>query len=239
MQTIARFRGEYKFLSNFAPSPFKMGDYIYPTVEHAYQEAKTDDPERKKLIREALTPGEAARLGRAPETVVRPDWNSVKVDVMRKLVGLKFDSNPDLAKKLVDTYPDLLIEGNNWHDNFFGVCTCPRCHNSDVQPQNWLGEMLMEIRRRYMDCQVASTDLLDLEDSILPYPDEEPNCNRFMSVRGNPAFNVCREHAPWSCHRTKKEGQCPVEQAKKEVEKVKPIPPLEQVIDELAKKEPM
>jgi len=233
VQTIARFRGEYKFLSNFAPSPFKMGDYIYPTVEHAYQEAKTDDPERKKLIREALTPGEAARLGRALETVVRPDWNSVKVDVMRKLVGLKFDSNPDLAKKLVDTYPYTLIEGNNWHDNFFGICTCPKCHNSDVQPQNWLGEILTMIRARYMDCQIATTDILDLEDSIQLYPDEEPNCEHFTSS-GNPAFNVCREHAPWSCHRTKKECQCSI---KKDGATVKPLSYPKAVIDLLTTKE--
>lgn len=37
-----------------------------------------------------------------------------------------------------------LEEGNHWHDNRWGRCSCERC-SSKIAP-NWLGKILMEIR---------------------------------------------------------------------------------------------
>lgn len=39
---IREFQGEYRWLSNFAPVLIKL-DGIYPSVEHAYMSAKSDD----------------------------------------------------------------------------------------------------------------------------------------------------------------------------------------------------
>ena len=36
-----------------------------------------------------------------------------------------------------------LIEGNNWHDVFWGKCSCPRCNGGG---QNHLGKILMKVR---------------------------------------------------------------------------------------------
>ena len=61
---IERFKGDYNFLSNFYDSIIVIDGLEYRTVEHAFQAAKTDDPEWKENIRNARTPGESKRLGR-------------------------------------------------------------------------------------------------------------------------------------------------------------------------------
>ena len=38
---IGEFDGKFRFLSNFYPSPIFYDGILYPTVEHAFQAAKT------------------------------------------------------------------------------------------------------------------------------------------------------------------------------------------------------
>ena len=38
----------------------------------------------------------------------------------------------------------LLIEGNTWHDNYWGDCSCNRCKSKSGE--NMLGILLMELR---------------------------------------------------------------------------------------------
>jgi N-glycosidase YbiA len=125
----------YGFLSNFHPSTIYVNGKSYPTVEHAIQAHKTLDETSHDLIRRAKTPGEAKKLGRA--VLLRPDWEEVKVDLMRDFVRKKFE-NPFLRPLLVATGDAELIEGNTWNDRFWGVC-----RGSGL---NWLGKILMEIR---------------------------------------------------------------------------------------------
>lgn len=145
MELISRFRGKYKFLSNFYPAEFEYEGRIYKTVEHAYQEQKTLDEDRRKEIREAPTAFASAKLGRSKDTILREDWFEIKKVVMQPLVYAKFKQNPDLARKLILTDDAYLMEGNYWHDNYFGNCSCKKCHEGE-SGQNWLGRILMRIR---------------------------------------------------------------------------------------------
>lgn len=141
---IEDFQGDYYFLSNFAPAPVELDGVRYPTVEHAYQAAKTLDPEERENIRQASTPALAKKLGR--KVTKRPAWPDLKVDLMRELVRQKFAGQPDLKKRLLATDQAELVEGNTWHDNFWGDCRCARCASSPGQ--NWLGRILMDVRRQ-------------------------------------------------------------------------------------------
>ena len=141
---IAAFSGAYHFLSNFAPAQVKLDGVDYPTVEHAYQAAKTLEPEGRERIRAASTPDLARKMGR--KLALRPDWPEVKVEVMRDLVRQKFEGRPDLQKLLLATGDAELVEGNTWHDNFWGQCRCSRC--AGATGLNWLGRVLMEERMR-------------------------------------------------------------------------------------------
>lgn len=140
MNTIAIFDGKYMFLSNFYNASCTFEGKIYPTVEHAFQAAKTLIPEEREEIRKADTPGKAKRMGRA--VTLRPDWEEVKTDVMRQCLRSKFSFGP-IAIDLINTGDAELIEGNYWHDNIWGSCTCEKCGNKG---ENRLGKLLMEIR---------------------------------------------------------------------------------------------
>lgn len=139
---IDRFDDEYFFLSNFSASPFKdeCGDF-YPTMEHYFQAQKATDLYDFELVRNAKTPRQAKAYGR--QIKLAPDWESVKVDVMRKGLHFKF-AIPELRHKLLATGDQYLEEGNTWHDNFFGDCKCPKC--TDIIGRNVLGNLLMELR---------------------------------------------------------------------------------------------
>jgi ribA/ribD-fused uncharacterized protein len=141
---IDDFRGAYYFLSNFAPAQVTLDGMQFPTVEHAYQAAKTVEPQERERILGASTPDLARKMGR--KLSQRPDWPEVKVKVMQDLVAQKFDNRPDLAKLLLATGESELVEENTWHDNFWGDCQCSRC--AEVAGQNWLGRILMEVRER-------------------------------------------------------------------------------------------
>ncbi len=135
-QPIDRFRGEYRFLSNFWPAVVTLDGITYPTVEHAYQAAKILDPTSRGLFYSAATPGDAKRLGRQL-TRLRGDWHQVRLAVMADLVRQKF-THPDLRDRLLATGNRDLIEGNDWGDTFWGVCR--------GVGDNQLGRILMKVR---------------------------------------------------------------------------------------------
>lgn len=133
--SITSFRGPHRFLSNFYPSVVEFEGFEYPTVEHAFQAAKTLDLDYRARVRTALSPGEAKALGRA--AVLRRDWDHLRVGVMRDLLWKKF-SRPDLSALLLATGDVPLVEGNTWGDRYWGVCA--------GVGENMLGRLLMETR---------------------------------------------------------------------------------------------
>lgn len=135
MSVIDSFSGEYRFLSNFYPCEMDVAGVRYPTLEHAFQAEKTTNPTERELVRNAKTPGQAKALGR--RVTLREDWESVKMDVMRELLRMKF-SNKVLRAELLGTGEARLVEGNYWNDRYWGVC--------NGRGENRLGKLLMEIR---------------------------------------------------------------------------------------------
>lgn len=63
---------------------------------------------------------------------------------MLDALRLKF-ANEDLGYKLQETGDKWLEEGNDWHDNYWGVCHCIKCQ--DIMGKNHLGKLLMKVRK--------------------------------------------------------------------------------------------
>ncbi len=139
---ITLFKGQYAFLSNFFSCSIVFENQVYPSVEHAFQAAKTLIPMLRKEIQCAESPTEAKKLGRALTS--RPDWEDIKVQVMTDLIREKFSVHSDLQDKLIKTGSEYLEEGNYWHDNFWGSCVCSNCGNT--RGENMLGKILMSYR---------------------------------------------------------------------------------------------
>lgn len=134
-QPITSFRNHYAFLSNFYPCRVLLDGIAYGSVEHAFQAAKTLDRAERERIRQLASPGDAKRAGR--RLTLRPDWDQVKLQVMKQLVWQKF-TDPALRDRLLQTHPCPLIEENTWGDRFWGVC--------GGVGENHLGRILMEVR---------------------------------------------------------------------------------------------
>jgi ribA/ribD-fused uncharacterized protein len=141
---IRRFQyddGSHSPLSNFYVAPFFLDGQEWPTVEHYFQATKTDDLAAYNRVRVAPSPGQAKRLGRL--CVLRRDWEQIKLRVMRTALEAKFAPESSLGEWLTATGDVLLVEGNDWHDTFWGVCTCPQHHDTG---DNWLGHLLLARR---------------------------------------------------------------------------------------------
>lgn len=139
---ISEFNGAYRFLSNFWKQPVEFEGTLYPTNENAYQAAKTENADMRYAI-SMMSPSDAKRAGRGLK--LREDWDDIKLAVMTRLLAKKF-RDPLLRAGLINSSPKELIEGNYWHDNFWGICTCERCVASGETPGNHLGRLLMELR---------------------------------------------------------------------------------------------
>lgn len=139
---IDKFDGDYRFLSNFYPAEITIDGIYYPTVEHAYQAAKSANPEVKKAIACLSDAGAAKHNGR--KIVMREGFEEEKLEIMKSLLVLKF-LHPHLRTKLLETGDLPLEEGNWWGDTFWGVCR--------GVGENHLGKLLMELRQQLRERQ--------------------------------------------------------------------------------------
>lgn len=162
-EPIQRFDRQYSWLSNFHPVRVTLLDTVYErgltdegdslkdtatyhSVEHAYQAAKFFLLENRKVIN-CLTAGAAKRHARsfAPKQDGwdKAAWVEKSLVFMEQLIAQKF-ADPVLQRLLLNTGDVTLIEGNYWHDNFWGACLCATC--KDVASLNHLGRLLMHRR---------------------------------------------------------------------------------------------
>lgn len=185
MAIIDEFEKEYFFLSNFYRCPVYFDGITYNSSECAYQAQKTLDIELRKKIAK-LTPRQIWE-GTPPRSNVynfeqRPDWEEVKNNLMYRILYAKFMQNDDLHEKLVNTGDAILIEGNSWHDNYWGNCKCEACKK--IAGFNQLGKTLMRLRTEFrgekytgiwMDNYIGITHR-DVAMQILRTP-VKPPCN--------------------------------------------------------------
>ncbi|GAB2287143.1 hypothetical protein Dimus_021529 [Dionaea muscipula] len=148
----------YGAFSNFSPHaiqvPDESGSYItWPSVEHYYQAHKfvgvkdLAAQDCVQSIKSARSPEEAARMGRCMQrlhpNLVRPDWDTVKIEVMYSALKCKFSTYPHLKSMLLSTAGSVLVEASP-HDLFWGG-------GRDGEGLNYLGRLLMKLRSELLD----------------------------------------------------------------------------------------
>lgn len=139
---INEFTGEYEFLSNYFPCTISYNGYIFNSSEAAYQAQKCVHKEDMEAIAQMKNADEAKQYAKTMDK--RTDWDMIKEKIMYRVVKQKFIQNSSLGKKLLDTENAYLIEGNNWGDQFWGIC--PVVGNVGIDGLNMLGTILMVIR---------------------------------------------------------------------------------------------
>jgi ribA/ribD-fused uncharacterized protein len=133
------YEQDHYYLSNFSAFMLQWNGYVYPTSEHAYQAQKfPDDPLKQTAIARASSAHDAFKMAERWKQYRRPDWDEIKVDVMRYILAAKADQHEYVRRKLMETGDRELIE-NSWRDDMWGW-------GPNRDGQNLLGKLWMEIR---------------------------------------------------------------------------------------------
>lgn len=143
---IDSFRGANRFLSNFYDVPYTVDGVTYPTNEHYFAAAKTDDPAVKAWIVGAPDGKTARTRGQKRSFTLVDDWDKVeRYAAMRRGLEHKFAEGTRERELLLATGDALLIEDTTgWHDQVWGDCRCAR--HIATPGANRLGRSLMELR---------------------------------------------------------------------------------------------
>ncbi len=134
---------EYGWLSNFSQHAFSLDGVRWLSVEHFYQAQKYAGTEAAERIRRAESPAKARKAGQDRSLAPRADWDAAKLDVMRRAVRAKFEQNRRIREQLLATGDEELIHESS-SDAYWG-------RNRDGVGENWLGEILAEVRRELRD----------------------------------------------------------------------------------------
>lgn len=133
MKIIDNFKtDEYKFLMNGYACGVHLDDVIYPSVEHAFQAAKTLSVDIRNKIFAAVDAKEAKKIGKG--LILRSGWDDMREDIMSSLLKEKFWKSY-FRMKLLQTQDAELVAGG---DKFWG-----KAHGVG---ENRLGKLLMKIR---------------------------------------------------------------------------------------------
>ena len=142
-----------RWLSTFnIANPFKYNDMEYSSVENAFHAQKVDDnDERVEEYRFALStnvddvfkPNEAKKFGGKKSFqengfTLRPDWDKVKLKIMKEITREYYLSNPEFRDKLKETGNKKLIHAGFRIDDYWGV--------KKTGGENNHGKILMELR---------------------------------------------------------------------------------------------
>jgi ribA/ribD-fused uncharacterized protein len=140
METIKFYNEweEYGALANYFMADMVIDGITYPSVEHYYQSKKTTDPQKEEIIRKAPSCAEAKKSGNDPYLVLHPDWNILKIAIMKRALKEKFTQHQELKELLLSTGDAVLME-NSQEDYFWGI-------GADGSGKNMLGKLLMELR---------------------------------------------------------------------------------------------
>lgn len=144
---IEEFKDQYDFLSSMyvvRSGIIARDKIIVPTVEHAYQAAKFREFDARQRIYKAIDGYNAKKNANRLEETGYPiieNWADIRLGVMRGLVEQKFTRDSQLQDLLLHTGEEEIVEGNTRGDTFWGVDP-PGSSNGE----NWLGQILMEVR---------------------------------------------------------------------------------------------
>jgi type I restriction enzyme, S subunit len=150
-------------LSNMAPGfPVRVNGVFILTVEALYQACRFPHmSEIQRLILEQRSPMTAKMVGKPYRQNSRPDWDLVRVKIMRWCLRLKLLMNRAQFSELLLETGDRPIVEDSRKDNFWGAL---RADSKTLVGMNVLGRLLMELREEIKQ----SAELLRLEPPAIP-----------------------------------------------------------------------
>jgi ribA/ribD-fused uncharacterized protein len=140
------YEQDFYVLSNFSSFAIEWNGHYFPTSEHAYHHEKFvftgmmrgSIAEIRRKIRTAKSAHEAFKLAEEHKASRRPDWESIRVNIMQRILRAKVDQHEYVKRKLLATGDRELIE-DSWRDDFWGW-------GPHQDGKNMLGKLWMKVR---------------------------------------------------------------------------------------------
>ena len=155
--------GENGEFSNWYESPFVIDNFQYRWIEQYMMSQKAilfgDAVTNTKILR-ANSPAECKKLGRQAGPYDKQRWEENKVRIVYEGCRAKFEQNPELRKKLLDTGDSIMAEASP-HDKIWGIGmdaeTAAKTYHDDWPGENLLGRILMTLRDEFREEDSAQT----------------------------------------------------------------------------------
>ena len=148
-QDIVRFRktaDQFGGLSNMAPGfPIVVLEHSIRTSEALYQACRFPHmPDVQKMILNERSPMTAKMKSKPYRNDSRPDWDDVRVKVMKWCLRVKLINNRKTFSQLLFSTGDCPIVEDSRKDNFWGAMPG---NDDTLTGQNVLGRLLMDLRQ--------------------------------------------------------------------------------------------
>lgn len=154
------FYSNKDYLSNFYPSPFRIGDCDYCCVEQYIMAQKAllfHDMDSFHKIMATSSPATIKRYGRKVKNFQEGIWLKHRNQILYDGLLAKFSQNKDLQLKLIRTCHRILVEASP-SDRVYGVGLSEK----DVRildPTKWrghnlLGKTLMLVRQTFLNAAI-------------------------------------------------------------------------------------
>ena len=155
---------KYGGLSNMAGGfPLVVNDIKIRTSEALYQACRFPHmPDVQHLIIEQKSPMTAKMKGKPYRQNSRPDWDAVRVKIMRWCLQVKLAQNWDSFSELLLETANLPIVEQSRRDDFWGAKPVDKDTLIGV---NALGRLLMELREQVKD---GPSELLHVDPLPIP-----------------------------------------------------------------------
>jgi ribA/ribD-fused uncharacterized protein len=139
------YEQDFYVLSNFSSFRLNWKGLSFDTSEAAYHWEKFQHPDAwcagvsiANMVMNAPSAHEAFKIAEAHKARRRPDWDAVKVSIMREILLAKASQHHYVLKKLLATGTRELVE-DSWRDDFWGW-------GPNKDGANMLGKLWMEVR---------------------------------------------------------------------------------------------
>ncbi len=137
-ERVCFYEQDFYVLSNFSAFAIRWEDRQFPTSEHVYHWEKFKHLPGAMAIMFATSAHDAFKMAEQMKSIRRPDWDDVKVGIMRDILRAKANQHEYVRRKLLATGDRELVE-NSWRDDFWGW-------GPNRDGQNMLGKLWMEVR---------------------------------------------------------------------------------------------
>lgn len=146
------YEQEFYVLSNFSAFTLQWKGKLFKTSEEAYHWEKfSGHKPLQHAIEISPSAHDAFKFAQEHKALCRPDWDDVKVDIMRDILRAKAKQHEYVRRKLLETGTRQLIE-DSWRDDFWGW-------GENRDGKNMLGNLWTEIREELQNpsCPIHGT----------------------------------------------------------------------------------